>query len=151
MAAKCFNFGFFFVSFFFRYVIRKMRITMLKLKLRPNRWAPCIRMDRNLPLDILWCRRACGFQNLVGTWVYGGHNLPPLVGIGLRWLPKLGVDTSPRPHAHRRARLISFQFLTTYRIKSIKLEGMLADFLLWLSIWKIQSNHYDNNNKKYKK
>ena len=24
---------------------------------------------------------------------------PPLVEIGLRWLPKLGVDTSPRPHA----------------------------------------------------
>ena len=32
-----------------------------------------------------------------------GHNLPPLVEIGLRWLPKLGVDASPRPHAHRRA------------------------------------------------
>ena len=27
---------------------------------------------------------------------------PPLVEIGLGWLPKLGVDTSPRPHAHRR-------------------------------------------------
>ena len=26
-----------------------------------------------------------------------------LVEIGLRWLPKLGVDTSPRPHVHRRA------------------------------------------------
>ena len=50
-------------------------------------------------------RRACGFPNLVGTSVYGGHNLPPppLVGIGLRWLPELGVDTSPRPYAHRRA------------------------------------------------
>ena len=23
--------------------------------------------------------------------------------IGLRWLPKLGVDMSPHPHAHRRA------------------------------------------------
>ena len=49
-------------------------------------------------------RRAYGFQNLVGTSVYGGNNLPsPLVGIGLRWLPKLGVDTSPRPHVHKRA------------------------------------------------
>ena len=27
----------------------------------------------------------------------------PLVEIGLRWLPKLGMDTSPCPHAHRRA------------------------------------------------
>ena len=40
---------------------------------------------------------------MVGTSVYGGHNLSPLVGIGLRWLPKLGVDMSPRPHVHRRA------------------------------------------------
>ena len=39
----------------------------------------------------------------MGTSVYSGQNLPPLVGIGFRWLPKLGVDTSPRPHAHRRA------------------------------------------------
>ena len=48
-------------------------------------------------------RRACGFQNLVWTPIQGGHNLPPLVDIGLRWLPKLGVDMSPRPHIHRRA------------------------------------------------
>ena len=48
-------------------------------------------------------RRAGGFQNLVGTSVYGGHNLPLLEGIGLRWLSKLGVDKSPRPHAHKRA------------------------------------------------
>ena len=52
---------------------------------------------------LLLYRRACGFQNLVGTSVYSGHNLAPLVGIGLRWLLKLGVDMSQRPHAHRRA------------------------------------------------
>ena len=28
------------------------------------------------------------------TPVQGGHNLPPLVEIGLRWLPKLGKDQS---------------------------------------------------------
>ena len=28
---------------------------------------------------------------------------PPLVEIVLRWLPKLGVDMSPRPYAHRCA------------------------------------------------
>ena len=28
---------------------------------------------------------------------------PPLVEIGLGWRPKLGMDMSPRPHAHRRA------------------------------------------------
>ena len=33
------------------------------------------------------------------TWC--GHQY--MVGIGLRGLPKLGVDTSPRPHAHRCA------------------------------------------------
>ena len=48
-------------------------------------------------------RRAYGFQNLVWTRVQGGHNLPPLVEIGLRQMPKLGVDVSPRPHAHRLA------------------------------------------------
>ena len=53
------------------------------------------------------------YSNLTGapvalkTWC--GHQsrvdriCPPLVEIGLRWLPKIGVDTSPRPHAHRRA------------------------------------------------
>ena len=34
--------------------------------------------------------------------LFDGHNLPPMVEIGLRWLPKLGVDMSTRPHAHRR-------------------------------------------------
>ena len=29
--------------------------------------------------------------------------IPLPVEIGLRWLQKLGVDMSPRPHAHRRA------------------------------------------------
>ena len=48
-------------------------------------------------------RRACGFQNLVWTPVQCGHNLPPLVEIGLGQLPKLGVDMSPHPHAHRPA------------------------------------------------
>ena len=38
------------------------------------------------------------FQNLVGTPIYGGHsNLLSLVGIGLRWWPKLGKDLSPCP------------------------------------------------------
>ena len=47
----------------------------------------------------------CAFQNLVGTSVYVGHNLPSSpthtlrVGRGLWWLPKLGVDQSLRPHA----------------------------------------------------
>ena len=36
-------------------------------------------------------RCACGFQNLVGTSVYGEHNLSPLVRIGFKWLPKLGA------------------------------------------------------------
>ena len=40
----------------------------------------------NLPLPAHYNGRpACGFHNLVGTSVYGGHNLPPptLVGIGV--------------------------------------------------------------------
>ena len=40
----------------------------------------------------------CGHQYGVGIICP-----PPLVEIGLMWLPKLGVDLSPRPHAHRRA------------------------------------------------
>ena len=43
----------------------------------------------------------CGDQYRVGITFP-----PPLVEIGLRWLPKLGVDTSSRPHAHRRACLV---------------------------------------------
>ena len=34
-----------------------------------------------------------------GVDTKGGHNLPPLVAIGLMWLPKLGVDMSPCPQA----------------------------------------------------
>ena len=40
----------------------------------------------------------CGHQYWVGIICP-----PPLVEIGLRWLPKLGVDKS---HAHRRASII---------------------------------------------
>ena len=40
----------------------------------------------------------CGHQYRVGIIC-----LLWLRYIGLRWLPKLGVDTSSRPHAHRRA------------------------------------------------
>ena len=48
----------------------------------------------------------------MGTSVYCGHNLPHLVDIGLRWLPKLGVDQSPCPYAHRRTcRKYVFQVL----------------------------------------
>ena len=48
-------------------------------------------------------RRACGFQNLVWKPVQGGNNVPPLVEIGVIWLPKLGVDTFQCPD--RQARL----------------------------------------------
>ena len=43
------------------------------------------------------------FKTWCGNQYRVGIICPPLVEIGLRWLPKLGVDTSPRPHAHRRA------------------------------------------------
>ena len=43
--------------------------------------------------DLVGCRHVCSFHNLVGTTGYGGQNMPsPLVGIGLRWLSKLGGD-----------------------------------------------------------
>ena len=51
-------------------------------------------------------RRACGFQNLVWT-----ESAPP----GW-WLPKLGVDTSLHPHAHRHA---------CKRLKDIKIWNKL--------------------------
>ena len=44
-----------------------------------------------MPMLLTLNRRASGFQNLVGTTVYGWHNLPPLIEKGLRWLPKLCV------------------------------------------------------------
>ena len=75
-------------------------------------------------------RRAYGFQNLVGTSVYGGHDMPPLVGIGLRWLPKLGVDTSPRPHAHRRA-------LSTYLPKNNLVSYVNASLYFIYFKWKM--------------
>ena len=39
-------------------------------------------------------KRAYGFQNLVGISVEGGNNL---IGMGLMWQPKLGVDMSRVP------------------------------------------------------
>ena len=53
--------------------------------------------------DLVGCRHVCSFHNLVGTPVYVGQNMPPLVGIGLRWLSKRGGDQSPCPHAHGHA------------------------------------------------
>ena len=35
--------------------------------------------------------------------IWWAESAPHLVGIGSRWLPKLGGDQSPCPHAHRRA------------------------------------------------
>ena len=43
------------------------------------------------------------FKTWWGHQYIVGIICPPPVGIGLRWLPKPLVDTSPRPHAHRRA------------------------------------------------
>ena len=47
-----------------------------------------------IPLLLVFtgCRRVCGFQNLLGTSVYGGHTLSLLGTIGLRWKPKQGGD-----------------------------------------------------------
>ena len=63
----------------------------------------------------------CGHQYRV--W----HNLPPLAEIGIRWLSKLGVDTSPRPHAHRCACIISNR---AFKTKSVPDYGSL-----WAQIW----------------
>ena len=49
----------------------------------------------------------CGHQYRVGIIC------PPLVEIGLRWLPKLGVDTSPRPHVHMRTCNFRFEIKST--------------------------------------
>ena len=41
------------------------------------------------------------FKNLVGTSLYGGHNLlKPLLAIGLTYQSKVGEDKSPRLHTH---------------------------------------------------
>ena len=46
-----------------------------------------------------------------------GKICPPPVGIGLRWLPKHGVDMSPRPHAHRRACLKIHEKITKIKVQ----------------------------------
>ena len=76
----------------------------------------------------LLCRRACGFQNLVGTLVYGGHNLSPLVGIGLSWLPKFGVDTSQGPYAHRHACCSNFYVMYHGRTWTLLLPFLCINF-----------------------
>ena len=83
-------------------------------------------VSRSLKLFSSWqfyeyYRRAWGFHNLVWTPVKSGHNLLRMVEIGLRWLPKLGVDTSPCPHAHRRA---------WYYIKRKKVSWIWSKYLL---------------------
>ena len=82
-----------------------------------------------------------GFQNLEGTSVYGGNNLPPLVGIGLRWLPKLDVDTSPRPHAHRRAcENVNSMQISPYSSKGIP-GGFICTSPSWLSVTSSSSQY----------
>ena len=59
-----------------------------------------------------WVLKSFDLNNMVGNvrkvWFHYTpariHSLKVHpVKIGLRWLPKLGVDTSPRPQTHRRA------------------------------------------------
>ena len=67
-------------------------------------------MKQSLLLDNM---RFCGFQNLVWTPVYGGHNLPPPpVEVGWRWLPKLGV-------ANKSARTITENYFCWFHIWSV--------------------------------
>ena len=47
-----------------------------------------------------------GHQYMVG--IICPHPSPGWNRVLKSWRPKLGVDTSPRPHAHRRARLYLF-------------------------------------------
>ena len=59
-----------------------------------------------LPMQVVLIRAMSGAPVAFKTWC--GHQYirwaqsAPLVEVGLKWLPKLGVNTSPRPHAHRR-------------------------------------------------
>ena len=65
----------------------------------------------------------CGHQYRVGI-IYP----PPLVEIGLRWLPKHGVDTSPCPYAHRRA----WTMLILPTNKTLTCKSFLHDLLFQL-------------------
>ena len=83
--------------------------------------------SRNIP------RRTCGFQNLVWTSVYGGQNLPHLVGVGLRCRSKLGVDQSPRHHAHRRAWITKVSKVSKDRFIYILGSSNSSSFTFWSS------------------
>ena len=77
-------------------------VTKRSLNHVDHNWKKIIQFGKklwtNMPFHyIVPSRRACGFQNLVGTSVYGGHNLSPLGTIGSRWKPKHGGDQSPCP------------------------------------------------------
>ena len=56
----------------------------------------------------------------------------PLVGIGLRWLPKLGVDTSPRPDAHSHACMSLY--LISPEVAQVQIH--ITDFLLFRDLQK---------------
>ena len=45
--------------------------------------------------------KCCGLLRIYEFYL-GGHNLAPLIEIGLTYLPKIGGDPSPRPLTFRR-------------------------------------------------
>ena len=72
-------------------------------------------------------------KKLMGASVYGGHNLSPLVGIGLRSLPKVCGDQSLWPYTHRRA------------CAFMKKEEGMSEKILNMRVNKIKCNFIDFN------
>ena len=84
-------------------------------------------------------RPACGFKTWRGHYVVEcGHNLP--TGWDrVKVAPKLGVDTSPRPHAHRCA----WRHISLYNYN--KLSKLLFQEFKVLEEWGLRYKRWKNS------
>ena len=84
------------------------------------------------------------FKTWWGHQYMVGIICPPAVEIGFRWLPKLGVDTSPRPHAHRHACCVYLQCgadskpeaVMSLVDKSANVLNFISSYACTLVLWK---------------
>ena len=85
------------------------------LSSRLRMWPVHLRRDLKPFTEITWFSSGAlaAFKTWCGHQYRVGIICPPLVEIGLRWLPKLGVDTSPRPHVHMRTCNFRFEIKST--------------------------------------
>ena len=83
---------------------------------------------RSFCVTTFYNRRAGCSLNRVETNIIGGHNLPPLVGIGLRYLPSL----CPSMFRHACINMISHLFDTSEHFSNKRC----------LTAWLLNTSHY---------